>query len=66
MTLVFGDEMVVCLDHAYSDAKVERKGKWGVKKQEYNAKKYPTYCNGAGIVFTRKGTGIELQFLFSS
>ena len=54
--------MIVCLNYAFADRKVQRAGKWAVTEQQYSEAKYPTYCNGAGIIFTRKGREKEPSF----
>ena len=48
--------MIVCLNWVYINARVLREGKWKVTQDQYNFEKYPNYCAGAGIAFSRQGT----------
>ena len=48
--------MVVCLNYPFINKDVLRRGKWKVTNDQYDVQKYPNFCNGAGIAFTRQGT----------
>ena len=54
--LDFVDEMIVCLNWVFIDKDVLRRGKWAVPRDQYDVEKYPNFCNGAGIAFSRQGT----------
>ena len=56
MKLDFTDEMIVCLNWVFIDKYVPRRGKWRVTRDQYDVQKYPNFCNGAGIAFSRQGT----------
>ena len=51
---VLRGDMIVCLNYAFIDKDVLRWGKWKVTAAQYNVRKYPNFCNGAGIAFTRQ------------
>ena len=53
---VLEGDMVVCLNYAFINKDVLRRGKWKVTKDQYDVQKYPNFCNGAAIAFTRQGT----------
>ena len=57
--LEFSEEMVICLNYAFVNQIVRRTGKWKVTKDQFSGDKYPAGCNGAGIIFTRKGSIIH-------
>ena len=48
--------MVVCLNWVNINDTVLREGKNKVFQDEYDAEKYPAFCNGPGIAYSREGT----------
>ena len=45
----------MCLSRVNVNSKVLRWGKWNMSEEQYSVERYPNFCNGAGIAFTRPG-----------